>query len=71
MNKKTFALAVVFLCVAVALLAVNLFWFRDSCTAWDWVITVFLVIAGVLMVGNEMHKKRRRHLADVNRNEIP
>ena len=49
----------------------NIFWFRDSCTKWDWTVTVLLVIAGVLMVWNEMHKKRRLHRSDVNRNEIP
>ena len=71
MNKKTFTLAVIFLCVAVGLLVAYIFWFGDSCSIWDWTVTVFLVIAGVLMVWNEMHKKRRLHRSDVNRNEIP
>lgn len=71
MNKKTFTLAVLFLCVAVGLLVVNLIWFSKSCTKWDWTISVFLVIAGVLMVWNELHKKKRLHRSDVNHNEIP
>ncbi len=71
MNKKTFTLAVIFLCVAVALLVADIFWFYHKCTAYDWIIAVFLVIAGVWMVWNELHKKKRRHLADVNKHEIP
>lgn len=71
MNKKTLTLAVIFLCVAVALLVVNYFWFREKCTGYDWGISIFLVIAGVWMVWNELHKKKRKHLADVNKHEIP
>lgn len=71
MNKKTFTLAVIFLCVAIGLLVANIFWFCDTCTTWDWTISVFLVIAGVLMVWNEKHKKRRLHRADVDKNQIP
>ena len=71
MNKKTFTLAVIFLCVSVALLVAEIFWFYRNCTVYDWIISVFLVVAGAWMVWNELHKKKRRHLADVNKNEIP
>lgn len=71
MNKKTFSLAVIFLCVAVALLLADFLWFYEKCTAYDWIIAAFLVIAGIWMVWNELHKKKRPHLTEVDKNKIP
>lgn len=72
MNKKTFAVAVLFFCVSLAWLVVNIFWTVKHCnTMVDLVISVFFFLAGVGMVYNECKKKKRRHLADVDKTRIP
>ena len=72
MNKKALCVAVLFLCATIAWLCVNIYWIiRRMSSAFDLVIAVICVLAGVVMVYNEFHKKKRRHLADVNKNRIP
>lgn len=67
MNKKTFTVAVVFLCLAVIWLGINILWFRSSHRAGDMVIPVLFVVAGIGMVWNEFRKKRRQHVEDVKK----
>lgn len=74
MNKKTFTLAVIFLCVALVWLGVNIYWIREQvhCVGtFDLIISVLFVLAGAGMVYNECQKKKRQHLEQVNKNKIP
>ena len=72
MNKKTFTVATIFLCVTLVWLGVNIYWtLSKQNTLFDLVIAVLFVLAGVGMVYNEFHKKRRKHLDEVNRYKIP
>lgn len=74
MNKKTFTLAVIFLCVTLVWLGVNIYWVltRNCCVhAFDVAIAVLFVLAGAGMVYNEFKKKKRRHLHEVNKYKIP
>lgn len=72
MNKKTFTIAMIFLCVTLVWLGVNIYWMLSKQnTLFDLVIAVLFVLAGVCMVYNEFHKKKRRHLDEVNRYKIP
>ena len=74
MNKKTFTLAVIFLICALGWLGANVYWrvTRSNCVnAFDLVVGVLFVVFAAAMVWNEYHKKRRRHLDEVNRNQIP
>ena len=72
MNKKTFTVATIFLCVTLVWLGVNIYWLLNRLnTLFDLVIAVLFVLAGVGMVYNECHKKKRRHLDEVNRYKIP
>ena len=61
MNKKTFTVAVIFLIVTLVWLGVNIFW----------ALAVLFVLAGVGMVYNECHKRKRKHLDEVNKYKIP
>lgn len=72
MNKKAFALAALFLFVTIVWLGVNIYWMlTHRNTMFDLVVAVLFVLAGVGMVWNEFHKKKRRHLDEVNRFKIP
>lgn len=74
MNKKTFALAVAFLVVTLVWMGHNLWGYilRTHCvTLFDLLVAVLFVAAACGMVRNEYRKKRRRHLADVDKNRIP
>lgn len=72
MNKKAFGLAVLFLCATLAWLVVSILWFfRGRCSAFDVMVAVLACAAGLGMAWNEYHKKKRRHLAEVDRNRIP
>ena len=62
MNKKTFTVAVIFLIVTLVWLGVNIFYL---------VVAVLFVLAGVGMVYNECHKRKRKHLDEVNKYKIP
>ena len=68
MNKKTFTVAVIFLIVTLVWLGVNIFWaLSNSNCIFDLVVAVLFVLAGVGMVYNECHKRKRKHLDEVNK----
>lgn len=74
MNKKTFTLAVLFLALAFVWFATTVYWYvtRSNCVSvFDLLVGVMLVMAGAAMVYNEFHKKKRRHIDDVNKHQIP
>lgn len=72
MNKKTFTVAVIFLIVTHVWLGVNIFWaLSNSNCIFDLVVAVLFVLAGVGMVYNECHKRKRKHLDEVNKYKIP
>ena len=72
MNKKTFTLALLFLCVTLVWLGVNLYWdYVGRVDVYNTFIALLFVVFAAAMVRNEYHKKRRRHLDEVNRNQIP
>lgn len=74
MNKKTFTLAVFFLICALVWLGTNVYWrfTRANCVnMFDIVVGVLFVAAGVGMVYNEFHKKKCKHLDEVNKYKIP
>ncbi|WP_418982790.1 hypothetical protein [Alistipes sp.] len=72
MNKKTFTLALLFLIVTLGWLGVNIYW---DCTGnahiFDTFLAVLFVLFAAAMVHNEFHKKRCRHLDEVNKHKIP
>ncbi len=74
MNKKTFALACIFLCATIAWFGLNLYWrfYAGHCVSgFDLVVSLLCVLAGGAMVRHEFRKKKRRHLHEVNRHQIP
>lgn len=74
MNKKTFALALVFLCATLGWLGVSLYWrfTRPACVCgFDLLIAVFFVLASAGMTVHEFRKKKRIHLDEANRHQIP
>lgn len=72
MNRKAFAVAVIFFCVSLAWFVINIVWaFGHRNTLVDVLISVFFLCAGIGMIYNEWHKKKRKHLSDVNKNRIP
>lgn len=72
MNKKTFTLALIFLVVTLVWLGVNIYWaFGRQNNMFDMVVALLFVAAGVGMVYNEFHKKKCKHLDEVNKYKIP
>lgn len=74
MNKKTFSLATLFLLATLVWLGVNIYWlWTDNCSGsvFDLIIALLFVVAASGMVYNETNKKKRRHLADVDKRQIP
>ena len=74
MNKKTFTLAVVFLCLTLLWVGRNVYWLIAGgycVTKFDLVVAVLFVLAGSGKDNNECKKKKRRHLDEVNRHKIP
>lgn len=74
MNKKTFALAVLFFCATLAWFLLILYWrfvAGHYVNTFDLVVSVLCVIAGSGMVYHEFRKKKRRHLDEVNKHKIP
>lgn len=72
MNKKTFALALSFFLATLIWLGVNIYW--DLTGRRDLLSTaIALLLAAVFggMTYHETHKKRRRHLDEANRHQIP
>lgn len=68
MNKKTFVVAVVFLCATLGWF-VSLLWLNGS--VFDIVISLLFILASAGMVYSEYGKKKRVHISDVKRNKIP
>lgn len=68
MNRKTFTVALLFLFFTVVWLVVNLVWYFGGmqCVRELFLPTVF-VVAGVVMVWREYHRKKRKHVEDVKR----
>lgn len=74
MNKKTFALALSFFCLTAAWLGISLYWFFTgrACVGWfDLLVAVCFVGAGAGMTVHEFRKKKRIHLDEANRHQIP
>lgn len=72
MNKKTFALALSFFLATLVWLGVNIYWdFTDRWDPFSTVIALSLVVIFAGMACHEGRKKKRRHLDEVNRNQIP
>ena len=72
MNKKTFTVAVIFLIVTLVWLGVNIFWaLSNKNCIFDLIVAVLFALAGAGMVYNECHKRKCRHLDEVNRHQIP
>ncbi len=72
MNKKAFALSALFFVVALAWLAINIYWVVTGQNSFfRLVIPSGLAVAGFVMVYNEGKKKKRRHVCDVDKNIIP
>lgn len=74
MNKKTFVLALLFLCLTAAWFGISLYWFfaRRAYVGWfDLLIALCFVAAGAGMTVHEFRKKKRVHLDEVNRHQIP
>ena len=67
MNKKTFTVALIFLCATLVWLAVNLVWFMQDGKWSEIFVPVQLVAAGVYMVYSEYHKRKRRHVEEVKK----
>ena len=68
MNKKTFTVAVIFLIVTLVWLGVNIFWaLSNKNCIFDLIVAVLFALAGAGMVYNECHKRKCRHLDEVNR----
>ncbi len=72
MNKKAFVVALIFLFVTLVWLGINIYWtiFSQNCIA-DLLFAILFVLAGLGMVWNESHKKKRRHLDEINKHKIP
>ena len=67
MNKKTFTVALLFLCLTLVWLVINLIWFMQDGKWSEIVVPVLLVVAGVYMVYSEFHKRKRRHIEEVKK----
>lgn len=74
MNKKTFTLALAFLILTLVWLGTNIYWrvTHANCVhVFDFIVGVLYVAAAVGMVYNEYHKKKRKHLDEVDKYKIP
>ncbi|MCM1151446.1 MAG: hypothetical protein NC209_02255 [Alistipes sp.] len=74
MNKKTFILASMFLCITLVWLGANVYWraVRPACVSgFDLAVAVLFVAVAAGMTVHEFRKKKRRHLEDVNKHQIP
>ncbi|MEG1611610.1 MAG: hypothetical protein RRZ83_04880 [Alistipes sp.] len=72
MNRKTFSVAVFFFCLTFVWLVVNVWWaLAHRNTTADLVIAVVFFVAGIGMIYNEVNKKKRKHISDVDKHKIP
>lgn len=68
MNKKTFLVALMFLLVTLLWLAFELYWFfTNHLPKKELALPVLFVIAALVMVWREFHRKKRKHVEDVKR----
>lgn len=67
MNKKTFTVALIFLCLTIAWLVINVIWFMHDRKWSEIVVPVLLVAAAIYMVYSEFHKRKRRHIEEVKK----
>lgn len=67
MNKKTFAVAFVFLCVTVAWLTINIVWWTSTRRTADLFFPVVFVCLAAVMVYRQGTKKKRRHIEDAKK----
>lgn len=74
MNKKTFLLALAFFCVALAGLGLAVYkrMTHPAYVGWfDLLIAVLFVAAGAAMTVHEFRKKKRIHLDEADKHQIP
>lgn len=72
MNKKTFTVAVIFMIVTLVWLGVNIYWaMTNRNNLFDLFVSILFALAGAGMVYNEFHKRKCRHLHEVNKHKIP
>ncbi len=74
MNRKTFVLALALLCTTLAWLGVCLYWrFTEpaSIGGFDLAIAVLFVLIAAGMTVHECRKKKRVHLEEANKHQIP
>lgn len=74
MNKKTFTLALIFLVTTLIWFGLNLYGAvsHTKCVCkFDLLIGFLFVVAAAGIVHHEFNKKRRKHLADVDKRRIP
>ena len=74
MNKKTFTLAIAFLVLTLVWLGTNIYWrvTHSNCVnTFDFIVGILFVAAAAGMVFNEYLKKKRKHLDEVDKYNIP
>ena len=72
MNKKTFTLALLFLCLTLVWPGINVYWdITRHLDVYNTLLSLLFVIFGAAMTWNEAKKKKRRHIEEVDRTKIP
>ena len=72
MNKKTFTLALLFLCLTLVWFGINVYWdITRHLDVYNTLLSLLFVISGAAMTWNEAKKKKRRHIEEVDRTKIP
>ena len=72
MNKKTFTLALLFLCLTLVWFGINVYWdITRHLDVYNTLLSLLFVIFGSAMTWNEAKKKKRRHIEEVDRTKIP
>ena len=66
-NKKTAAVALIFMLATILWLTINVVWCIHDGHYGKLIIPVLFVVAGVGMFYNEFHKKPRKHVEDVKK----
>ena len=66
-NKKTAAVALVFLLATIFWFTINVVWCLHDGRYSKLVVPAVFVIAGIVMFRNEYHKKKRKHVEEVKR----
>ena len=72
MNKKTFTLALLFLCLTLVWFGINVYWdITRHLDVYNTLLSLLFVIFGAAMTWNEAKKKKLRHIEEVDRTKIP